>query len=226
MIPAIFIPTWRRGFLIYDDRPTSSWWLQITKCQMDIISSSTAILTHLLHDASHVSQHKQCKKYNCHNFHKWPRIERLSKRSLRPGYTFIITIILSLPMRPVFGLQVWSSRVCVRVCVDPELVHPFKPGSPNLDRRCKRLWLRSLLYRRTIGLDLQDQIEYKCKKLHHFEFVHAIIPNQLKVRISKFGPKMHFSTVMIHNNFRLHWLYSSILFSKPVSLFNIFALFF
>ena len=39
--------------------------------------------------------------------------------------------------------------VCVRPCVNHEFVraitpHPFKPGTPNLDHRCKRPWLRSL----------------------------------------------------------------------------------
>ena len=33
--------------------------------------------------------------------------------------------------------------VCACVCVKPEPVHPFELGSPNLDRMCKRLWLRS-----------------------------------------------------------------------------------
>ena len=36
--------------------------------------------------------------------------------------------------------------------------HPFKLGSPNLDHRCKRPWLRSLLFWGVIDLDLQGQI--------------------------------------------------------------------
>ena len=41
--------------------------------------------------------------------------------------------------------------VCVSLCVNHLLVRaitwdPFKPGSPNLDLRCKRPWLRSLLF--------------------------------------------------------------------------------
>ena len=52
-----------------------------------------------------------------------------------------------------FGLRVLSLPasvcVCVRPCVNHELVrvithHPFQLGSPNLDQRCKRPWLRSL----------------------------------------------------------------------------------
>ena len=34
---------------------------------------------------------------------------------------------------------------------------PFKLGSPNLDQRCKILWLRSLLFCGAIDLDLQGQ---------------------------------------------------------------------
>ena len=53
--------------------------------------------------------------------------------------------------------------VCPYVCVNPLLVraithHPFKLGSPNLDHRCKRPWLRSLLFWGVIDLDLQGQI--------------------------------------------------------------------
>ena len=53
--------------------------------------------------------------------------------------------------------------VCPCVCVNPQLVraithHPFKLGSPNLDHRCKRPWLRSLVFWGVIDLDLQGQI--------------------------------------------------------------------
>ena len=66
-----------------------------------------------------------------------------------------------------FGLRVLSlpASVCVSVrpCVNHELVraithHPFKLGSPNLDHRCKRPWLRSLLFLGVIDLDIQGQI--------------------------------------------------------------------
>ena len=66
--------------------------------------------------------------------------------------------------------------VCVHVSVNHELVRtiihqPFKLGSPNLDQRCKRPWLRSLLFCGAIDLDFQGQIELKSKKLPHFEHV-------------------------------------------------------
>ena len=53
--------------------------------------------------------------------------------------------------------------VCVSLCVNHLLVRaitwePFKLGSPNLDQRCKRPWLRSLLFCGAIDLDLQGQI--------------------------------------------------------------------
>ena len=51
----------------------------------------------------------------------------------------------------------------VRVCGNHLLVraitqHLFKLGSPNLHHRCKRPWLRSLLFLGVIDLDLQGQI--------------------------------------------------------------------
>ena len=68
--------------------------------------------------------------------------------------------------------QFWPSGIvvaCVCVClwirlyVNHELVRaitcdPFKLESPNLDQRCKRPWLRSLLFCGAIDLDLQGQI--------------------------------------------------------------------
>ena len=70
-----------------------------------------------------------------------------------------------------FGLWVLSLPesvclcVCLSVCVCGKHVlvraitrHPFKLGSPNLDHRCKRPWLRSLLFLGVIDLDLQGQI--------------------------------------------------------------------
>ena len=49
--------------------------------------------------------------------------------------------------------------VCPSVCINHQLVraithHPFKLGSPNLDQRCKRPWLRSLLFCGMIDRDL------------------------------------------------------------------------
>ena len=54
-------------------------------------------------------------------------------------------------------------RVSVCVCVNHGLVralthHSFKLESPNLEQRCKRPWLSSLLFWGMIDLDLQGQI--------------------------------------------------------------------
>ena len=72
---------------------------------------------------------------------------------------FITLRVLSLPA---------SVCVCVRPCVNHELVRaithdPYQLGSPNLDRKCKRPWLRSLLFLGVIDLDLQGQINFKVK---------------------------------------------------------------
>ena len=79
--------------------------------------------------------------------------------------------------------QYWPSGivvacVCVYVClsVNHELVRaiihqPFKLGSPNLDQRCKRPWLRSLLFCGVIDGDLQGQIKLGSQNLPHFWLV-------------------------------------------------------
>ena len=77
--------------------------------------------------------------------------------------------------------------VCVRVSVNHEFVRaithqPFKLGSLNLDHRCKRPWLRALLFCGMIDRDLQGQIKLQSQNLPHFEFVHAITHHQLKLQ--------------------------------------------
>ena len=83
------------------------------------------------------------------------------------------------------GIVITCVSVCVRVyvfvslCVNHLLVRtitrdPFKLESPNLDQRCKRPWLGSLLFWRAIDLDLQDQISLKSLNLPQFELVHTI----------------------------------------------------
>ena len=73
-----------------------------------------------------------------------------------------------------FGLRVLSLPacvcVCVRVSVNHSFVHaithqPFKLGSLNLDQRCKRPWLRALLFCGMIDCDLQSQIELQSQNL-------------------------------------------------------------
>ena len=78
-----------------------------------------------------------------------------------------------------------SVCVCVRPCVNHELVRaithdPFQLGSPNLGHRCKRPWLRSLLFWGVIDLDLQGQILLQSQNLPHFELVCAITHHPFK----------------------------------------------
>ena len=60
------------------------------------------------------------------------------------------------------GLRVLSLPASVRPSVHKFVCaithHPFKLGSPHLDHRCKRPWLRSLLFWEVIDLDRQGQI--------------------------------------------------------------------
>ena len=57
-----------------------------------------------------------------------------------------------LYLRPVLAfVYCCCLHLCVNPCVHPEFVcaiicNGFKPGSPNLDQKCKILWLRSLLF--------------------------------------------------------------------------------
>ena len=97
-----------------------------------------------------------------------------------------------------FGLRVLSLPASVCLCISPcvihELVgvithHPFQLGSPNLEQRCKRPWLRSLLFCGRINHDLQGQIELQSQNLPHFELVHAITHHQLKLQFPNLEQK-------------------------------------
>ena len=97
-----------------------------------------------------------------------------------------------------FGLRVLSLPACVCVCVCLSVNHqlvravthqPFKLESPNLDQRCKRPWLRSLLFFGMIDIELQGQIELKSQNLPHFELVRSISHHKLKSVFPNFGQK-------------------------------------
>ena len=82
----------------------------------------------------------------------------------------------------------------VRVCGNHLLVraitrHPFKLGSPNLDHRCKRPWLRSLLFWGVIDLDLQGQIKLQSQKLPHFELLGTITHHLFKLGSPNMGKR-------------------------------------
>ena len=66
------------------------------------------------------------------------------------------------------GIVIACVRVCVRVCVNHLLVRaitrdPFKLGSPNLDQRCKRPWLRSLLFGGQLTLIFKVKFNFKVR---------------------------------------------------------------
>ena len=99
-----------------------------------------------------------------------------------------------------FGLRVLSLHVSVcvsvrpsvRVCGNHLLVcaithYPFKLGSPNLHHRCKRPWLRYLLFWGVIDLDLQGQIWLQSQKLPHFELVGKIAHHLFKLGSPNLG---------------------------------------
>ena len=132
-----------------------------------------------------------------------------------------------------FGLRVLSLpacvcvSVCVRVSVNHELVRaiihqPFKLGSPNLDQRYKRPWLRPLSFCGVIDGDLEGQIELESQNLPHLDLWvcpgDKSIPN--KARLSKFRPKMHLSTVKVPIDFGIDWSWSSVSFLTSNLLYS------
>ena len=91
--------------------------------------------------------------------------------------------------------------VCVSICVcsNHMLVraithHPFEIGSPNVDHRCKRPWLRSILFWGVIDPDLQGQIQpsrsNSKSKFTPFWACPCDNSSPLQARITKFEPEL------------------------------------
>ena len=130
-----------------------------------------------------------------------------------------------------FGLQVLSSPasvgLCVRVCV-----YQSQDNSSPIQARITKFGPE--MQNTSVWVPIvfgDDQPWYSRSNLtwnsnfasfwacsHHFS---SAIP----ARITKFGPKMHLSTVEIPINFGLDWFWSSLSFSilKPIFLPNLFA---
>ena len=74
----------------------------------------------------------------------------------------------SLGLRELSSPASLCVSVCVSLCVNHLLVRaitrdPFKLGSQNLDQRCKRPWLRSLLFLGWLTLTLKVKSNFKIK---------------------------------------------------------------
>ena len=116
-------------------------------------------------------------------------------KSLQSGVTFYPRPVLAFGYCRCLRLSVCVSvlpSICVcgkHLLVRAITQHPLKLGSPNLDNRCKRPWLRSLLSWWVIDIDLQGQIELQSQNLPHFELVHAITHHQLKLQFPNFEEK-------------------------------------
>ena len=110
----------------------------------------------------------------------WETIHFYPRPVLAFGYCRCLHLSVCVSVRP---------SVCV--CGKHLMIthHPFKLGSPNLDNRCKRPWLRSPLFLGVIDLDLKGQIDLQSQNLPHFELVHAITHHQLKLQFPNLEQK-------------------------------------
>ena len=110
-----------------------------------------------------------------------------------------------------FGPGIVVACVCVCVCVCLSVNHESTSTiSARITKfqRCKRPWLRSLLFWEVIDLDVKFNFEVK---------IDPCLSNPLFITYSKdkFGPQMHFSTVKIPVNSELDWPWTSLSFLIP-----------
>ena len=125
----------------------SSWvgrfWANFTLYQQDLIKP-VSLKCKLKYDtAVSVFKHAEFITYSRRHEH----VSFYPRPVLASGYCRCLRPSVSPSVRP-------SVTKFVRAITH----HPFKLGSPNLDHRCKRPWLRSLLFLGVIDLDLQGQI--------------------------------------------------------------------
>ena len=156
--------------------------IEITIVKMRLSWDCMFILTHL----------PQCHIYTRQWI--WPALAQIMTCHLF-GAEPLSEPMLGFYPRPVLAFG-YCRCLCVCVClsVNHQLVcavthQPFQLEPPNLDQRCKRPWLRSLLFFGKIDLEIQGQIELKCQNLPHFELVRAISHHQLKSVFPNFGQK-------------------------------------
>ena len=115
----------------------------------------------------------------------------ISKMSVCPSVCLSVCLsVTPFYPRPVLAFGYCRClRLSVRPSVSPSITkfvraithHPFELGSPNLDHRCKRPWLRSLLFLGVIDPDLQGQILLQSQNLPHFELVRLITHHPFKL---------------------------------------------
>ena len=120
-----------------------------------------------------------------HHFYPRPVLALGYYRCLRPS------------VRP--SVRRLSVRPSVTKFVRAITHYPFKLGSPNFDHRCKRPWWRSPLFWDWLNLTCKVKFNFKVNiypSLSLWVCPHHKSP-RIVVRISKFGPKMHLSTVNV-----------------------------
>ena len=136
-------------------------------------------------------------------------------------------ISVELLPKASFGLRVLSlpasAHPSVRLLVRPSVTkfvlaithHPFKLGPPNLNHWCKRPWLRSSLFWGWLTLTFKDikfNIKVKTYPILSLWVCPRYMSPPIAVRISKFGPQMHLSTVKLPIDFGIDWSWSSVSF--------------
>ena len=147
-----------------------------------------------------------------------------------------ITLLLSHAFypRPVLAFRYCRClRLCVRVCVYQSLACPHD-NSPLVQARITKFGTKVQKTLVKVAIVFGDDQQWPSRSnltwKSNFTSFWACPPHNslaVQARITKFGPKMHLSTVKIPIDFGLDWFWSSLSFSimKQIFLSNLFALF-
>ena len=166
-----------------------------------------------------------------------PTMDQIMACSLFDAKPLPEPLLIYCPFLPEasFGLRVLSSPASVGlcVCVYQSRACPHDNSSPIQARITKfgpemqntLVWVPIVLgddrsWSSRSNLTWKSNLTPFWACSHHYS-------SAIQARITKFGPKMHLSTVKIPTNFGFDWFWSSLSFSilKPIFLPNLFASF-
>ena len=147
-----------------------------------------------------------CTLYSWYPSYKWVRSS---------WFKFQNAVWAAFYMKPVLASGYCRClRLSVCVSVNPELVRTLtheslKLGSPNLGHRCKRPWLRPLLFCGALTLTFKVKFNFKKSKFSQFWACQHNNPSPVQARINKFGPEVQNALVKIPIVLGGDWLWPS-----------------